>query len=264
MSLYGVSLEELKVAFLEAFRDIAAQQEADEKTKGLLRTLSETSAVPHCEHLPGIPIERDSSHIDRSKDALSRGKVQYKTIGGIGSHGHVWGHATFLVRSLLGVRTHPRRAGFLQSSESKYVLIDSETDGRFARVRRGRKTNQQHSLDNHAKEEIAHDQRRLPIKGLGDESRHFGLACFDLRAALRLSDDENRSDQVMQSEDFAFKDYGVGRVWCRVGANKIRARPGARSIHLRAFLRSNARPGPTDDLAHDEPARWVCLTRHLG
>jgi len=177
---------------LEAFRDKAAQQEADEKTKGLLRTFSETSAVAHSEHLPGIPIEGDPSHIDREKVALSRGKVRYKTIGGIGSRGHVWGHATFLVRSLLGVRTHPRRAWFLQSAESKCVLIDSETDGRFARVRRGRKTNQQHSLDNHAKEGIAHDQRRLPMKGLADESRHFGLASFDLRAALRLSDYENR------------------------------------------------------------------------
>ena len=34
-----------------------------------------------------------------------------------------------------------------------------------------------------------------------------------------------RTDQVIQSGDFAFKDskgsgYGVGRVWCRVGANK--------------------------------------------
>jgi len=76
---------------LEAFCDLPAEQEADETTKGLLRTLSETSALAHSEHLPRIPVEGDSSHIDRAKDALSRGKVRYKTIGGIGSRGHVWG-----------------------------------------------------------------------------------------------------------------------------------------------------------------------------
>jgi hypothetical protein len=81
---------------LEAFRDIAAQQEADKKTKGLLRTLSETSAAAHSEHLPRIPIEGDSNHIDRAKNALSRGRVRYETIGGIGSRGHVLGLATFL------------------------------------------------------------------------------------------------------------------------------------------------------------------------
>jgi hypothetical protein len=42
MTLYGFSFEQLKVAFLEASRHMAAEQTADEKTKGLWRILSET------------------------------------------------------------------------------------------------------------------------------------------------------------------------------------------------------------------------------
>lgn len=122
------SFEELKIAFLEASHNVSANETAGEheKTLELLRGLSEASVVANSVHLPRIPIEGDSSHIQRAQDALSRGKVRYKIIGGIGSRGRVWGPATFLVRSSLGARTHLRRAGFLQSSESKCELIDSE------------------------------------------------------------------------------------------------------------------------------------------
>jgi hypothetical protein len=88
--------------------------------------LSGTSPVAHSEHFPRISIEADSGHIDRAEEVLSRGKVHYRIVGGIRSGGRVWGLATFLVDSLPGARTHLRRAGFSQSSESKYVLIDSE------------------------------------------------------------------------------------------------------------------------------------------
>jgi hypothetical protein len=63
-----------------------------------------------------LPIEGDSSHIERAKHALLRGEIRYQIVGGIGSRGRVWGHATFLVTSLLGAQICLRRAGFLQSS----------------------------------------------------------------------------------------------------------------------------------------------------
>jgi len=86
-------LEELKVAFLEAFRDIAAQQEADEKDQRTVAYLSETSAVPHCEHLPGIlsNVTRAISIVRKTR--FHEEKVQYKTIGGIEVTAS-WGHAT--------------------------------------------------------------------------------------------------------------------------------------------------------------------------
>lgn len=88
--------------------------------------LSKTPEVAHTEHLPRIPIEGDSSHLDRACHALSRCKLRYRIIGGIGSGGRAWGHATFLVCSLLGGQMQLYRAGFLQSSESNGLLIDSE------------------------------------------------------------------------------------------------------------------------------------------
>lgn len=60
------------------------------------------------------------------QEALSRSKIRYNIIGGLGSSGHAWGPTTFLVRSLPGARIQMRSAGFLQSPESQAVLIDSE------------------------------------------------------------------------------------------------------------------------------------------
>jgi hypothetical protein len=56
-----------------------AQKTEDEyeMTRELLHSLSEASSGVHGEHLPGIPIEGNSSHIDRGKDALLREKVRY-------------------------------------------------------------------------------------------------------------------------------------------------------------------------------------------
>jgi len=110
---------------LEASRDVAAEQKTAEKTLDCCVAFQRPLLL-RTEHLPRIPIEGVSSHIDRAKEALSRGKARYKIIGGIGSRGHIWGHATFPVGSLFEARIHLRRAGFLQCSESKYVLLDSE------------------------------------------------------------------------------------------------------------------------------------------
>jgi len=111
------------------FRERVSAKETEgeyEKTMGLLRGLSEVSVVANSVHFSRIPIEGDLSHIERAKDALSRGKVRYQIVGGIGSRGRISGHATFLVHSLLGAQICLRRAGFLRAPDSEHVLIDSE------------------------------------------------------------------------------------------------------------------------------------------
>jgi hypothetical protein len=151
-----VSFEELKIAFLEAPCNVVAKETEDEyeMTMELLRSLSEASAVEHSGHLPRIPVEGDSCHIDRAKSALSQGKVRYQFVGGIGSRRHIWGHATFLVGSLLGAGIQLRRAGFLQSSESKYVLIDSENCWKIRLLEERPKTDQHYQhYSNSAKED---------------------------------------------------------------------------------------------------------------
>jgi hypothetical protein len=72
-------------------------------------------------------VEGDSSHIARAGEALSRGGVGYRIVGGIGSGGHIWGHATFQVSSLLGARMRLQGAGFVPIPSSKYLLVDSKT-----------------------------------------------------------------------------------------------------------------------------------------
>lgn len=123
-----VSFEELKIAFLEASCNVSAKEteREHERTLELLRGLSEVSVVANSVHFPRIPIEGDSSHIDRARNALLRGKIHCQIIGGIGGAGHVWGHLTFLVNSLPGAMTQLRQAGFLPTPESNCVLIDSE------------------------------------------------------------------------------------------------------------------------------------------
>jgi len=122
-----VSLEELKMAFLETSRNVGATrtEEQDERSTPLAG-LPDASDAPNSSFLPRIPIEGDSSHIDRATEALSRGRVKYQIVGGIGSQRQVWGHATFLVDSLPCARTLLYRAGFLPSCDSEQVIIDSK------------------------------------------------------------------------------------------------------------------------------------------
>jgi len=122
-----VSLEELKMVFLETSRDVGATRTEEEDERSTpLAGLPDVSDAPNSSFLPRIPIEGDSSHINRATEALSRGRITYQIVGGIGSHGQVWGHATFLVDSLQCARILLCRAGFLPSSDSKHVVIDSE------------------------------------------------------------------------------------------------------------------------------------------
>src|SRR5271170_5805308 len=102
-----VSLDQLRMAFLQASRDVQAKPGRDghEWMSDGLGRASGNHAVAYSKHFPRIPVEGDSSHINRVVEALSRGKVRYQIVGGIGSRGRVWGHATFLVDSLPRART---------------------------------------------------------------------------------------------------------------------------------------------------------------
>jgi hypothetical protein len=137
--------EELKIAFLEASRNVSAKETEGEheKTMELLRGLSEVSVVANSAHLPRMPIEGDSAHFERAKEALSRGKVCYQIVGGIGSRGRIWGHLTFVVRSFLGAQMCLRRAGFLEDPDSEHVLIDSENGWKIRLLEERPRTDQQ-------------------------------------------------------------------------------------------------------------------------
>lgn len=103
---------------------------------------SDNPPRPSHSRLERIPIEGDASHIDRLRAALLEARIRYHIVGGLDSRGRSWGHLTLVVSSLLRAGMCLRRGGFLESSESKYVLIDSRTgwkvrllEGRPARSR---------------------------------------------------------------------------------------------------------------------------------
>jgi hypothetical protein len=75
-------------------------------------------------HDPPRPSHR---RIDRVHAALLQARIRYQIVGGLDSRGRSWGHLTLVVGSLLGGGVCLRRAGFLESPESKYILIDSRT-----------------------------------------------------------------------------------------------------------------------------------------
>lgn len=122
-----VKLEELKLAFLEASQNVGATETEDERAKSRgpdaapVRLGTTTN-----NHLARIPVEGDAGHVERAKKVLSRGGVRYKIVGGVGSRGQIWGHATFLVDSLQGARALLCDGGFIPSSDSPHVLIDSK------------------------------------------------------------------------------------------------------------------------------------------
>jgi len=74
-----------------------------------------------------IPIDGDASHVDRFRGALAEGRIRYQIVGGLDARGHCAGHVTLATSRLLGARTYLRQRGFIESPESKYVLVDSRT-----------------------------------------------------------------------------------------------------------------------------------------
>ena len=116
-----VSLEELKLAFLEASRNdggVMKREVGRWEMSGLDADANNTN-------IPRMPVEGDSSHIVRATEAFSRGGVRFKIVGGVGSRGQIWGHATFLVDSLQGARVFLCDAGFIPGPNSPQVLVDS-------------------------------------------------------------------------------------------------------------------------------------------
>jgi len=116
-----VKLEELKLAFLEASRidGGVTEREGDRwEVPGL------DAGATHA-NIPRIPVEGDAGHFGRAKEAFARGGVKHQVVGGIGSHGKIWGHATFVVDSLPRARALLCNAGFILSSDSQQVLVDS-------------------------------------------------------------------------------------------------------------------------------------------
>ena len=116
-----VSLEELKLAFLEASRNdggVMKREVGRWKVSG-------RDVDAHNTNLPRMPVEGDSSHFDSAKEAFERGEIRYQIAGGRGSHGKIWGHATFVVDSVPRARALLFNAGFIPSSDSQQVLINS-------------------------------------------------------------------------------------------------------------------------------------------
>lgn len=75
--------------------------------------------------IPRIPVEGDTNHIGRAKRALALKGIRNRIVGGISSRGRIWGHVTFLVTSPREAQLDLLRAGFVQSPESVYVLVET-------------------------------------------------------------------------------------------------------------------------------------------
>lgn len=74
-----------------------------------------------------IPVEGDQSHFDRAVEAFTQTEIPFQIVGGLDGRGRIAGHVTLAVPSLLEAGKILLRAGFLESPESKYVLLDSQT-----------------------------------------------------------------------------------------------------------------------------------------
>ena len=92
----------------------------------------------HC-RIERIPVEGDSSHMDRLHSSLLHSRIRYQIVGGLDSRGRSARHLTVAVSLLPGAVTCLRRAGFLESPESKFVLVDSTTGWKVRLLKRGPK-----------------------------------------------------------------------------------------------------------------------------
>jgi hypothetical protein len=112
-----VSLEELKLTSLEGSRNDSGVTERERdrwEVPGL-------DAGGNYASIPRIPVEGDAGHFGLAKEAFADGGVRYR---GIGGHGKIWAHATFVVDSLPRACALLCNAGFILSSDSQQVLSD--------------------------------------------------------------------------------------------------------------------------------------------
>jgi hypothetical protein len=119
-----ISLAELQAAVLEEAQKTACDPHRGPSTP---EGHWEVSKRPVRGIMERIPVEGDSSHIGRADEALTRAGIRFQIVGGRDSRGRCACHVTLVVGSLAGAGTCLRRAGFLESPESKYVLVDSRT-----------------------------------------------------------------------------------------------------------------------------------------
>lgn len=119
-----ISLTDLRIAALEEAQNGANQLEHIVPT-----TCGQWEAPARADSgiIERIPVEGDSSHVDRLTRALSHARIRFQTVGGLARRGQSTGHITVVVSSLSAARVWLWRAGFLESSESRCVLIDSQT-----------------------------------------------------------------------------------------------------------------------------------------
>lgn len=119
-----VSLRELRAAISKAAEGAACHAKAGPDAAEEPREAPEGSILGT---FGRIPVEGDSSHVGRAEQALTRAGVRFQIVGGLDGRGHGACHLTLVVPALVGARASLRRAGFLESPESKYVLVDSRT-----------------------------------------------------------------------------------------------------------------------------------------
>ena len=120
----AVSLEELQDAIGKEMP--VADPNFDTRTRLGSIPSADLQRSPRC-RIERIPVDGDSSHLERLRGSLLTARIRYEIVGGLDSRGRAAGHLTVAVNSLLGAGMCLRRAGFLESPESKYVLIDSRT-----------------------------------------------------------------------------------------------------------------------------------------
>ena len=119
------------VSFLELKDAVRTQAQMTDSNLGTRKSAGSSSfpdlhRPSHC-RIDRIPVEGDSSHVDRLQNSLTQKRIRYQIVGGLDSRGRSSGHLTVAVSSLLGAGMCLRRSGFLESPESKYLLIDSRT-----------------------------------------------------------------------------------------------------------------------------------------
>jgi len=134
------------VSFLELKDAVRTQAQMTDSNLGTRKSAGSSSfpdlhRPSHC-RIDRIPVEGDSSHVDRLQNSLTQKRIRYQIVGGLDSRGRSAGHLTVAVDALLRGVMCLRRAGFLASPESKYVVIDSRTGWKVrlleARPRRSR------------------------------------------------------------------------------------------------------------------------------
>jgi len=118
-----VSMGELTVVVSQAAERVACDAHAGRRV--VEESLEARNAVVS-ENLGRIPVEGDSSHVGRAEKALTRAGIRFQIVGGLDSRGRSACHLT-LVATIVGAGTCLQRTGFLESPESKCVLVDSRT-----------------------------------------------------------------------------------------------------------------------------------------